>query len=560
MEVLNMTDITNNPKNIVLCADGTGNKGGYTPSSNVYKIYNAVKINKDDKNGKDYKPQIRFYDNGVGTEKNKYLRGLAGAFGLGFGANVRDLYEYLAKNYDPGNEDDNKNNRSPDQVYLFGFSRGAATVRAFAGFIDTCGLIDGRSLEKHELKTCVKEAFKEYKRLRSKKLQANQTTFLLEQKEFINKYKSHGIIPIKFVGVWDTVSSLGFPQKWDKTGLGIFVLNLMCMGIDRITDWLLPHNFYNYNLTSKVENAYQALAIDDARTSFWPKVWIEKGYPGHVEQVWFAGMHSNVGGGYSRTGMATVTLEWMMKKAKAQDLVFNADAIRNAHENADVHGRMYNSREGLAIYYRYHPREIEKVCNDRRNEYKLDDKIKIHESVIDRMRRKTANYAPGLLPIDFEVVDNEGKVKEKTCETDREDREKLKRKIKWWILLRKWLYGIFLESTLAIVFFVWWWRNTPLDYLKIQCVSDCAEKFTETASSTGQCMEFVADVLTYILPDFANGAITKAVLQNPWYFWGAVLLIICYGLLRWYLKSKTDNYCEKMRKKVLASLVSGQKD
>ena len=139
-------------KNIILCADGTGNKGGYTPSSNVYRIYNAININDN--------PQIRFYDNGVGTEKNKYYRGLAGAFGLGFKSNVIDLYVYLSKNYKPG-----------DQVYLFGFSRGAATVRAFTGFIATCGLIDGRNLDKYELKNRVNDAFDAYKRLRRKSLQ-----------------------------------------------------------------------------------------------------------------------------------------------------------------------------------------------------------------------------------------------------------------------------------------------------------------------------------------------------------------------------------------------------
>jgi hypothetical protein len=528
-------------KNIVLCADGTGNKGGYTPSSNVYRIYNAININDN--------PQIRFYDNGVGTEKNKYYRGLAGAFGLGFKSNVIDLYVYLSKNYKPG-----------DQVYLFGFSRGAATVRAFTGFIATCGLIDGTNLDKYELKNRVNDAFDAYKRLRRKSLQTDKKKFLAEQKKFIDNYKSHGIIPIKFIGVWDTVSSLGFPQKWDKTGVGIFVLNLLCMGIDRITDWVLPHNFYNYNITSNVENAYQALAIDDARTSFWPKVWIEKGYSGNVEQVWFAGMHSNVGGGYSRTGMATVTLEWMMKKAKAQDLVFNEDALRNVHDNADVHGRMYNSREGLAIYYRYHPREIEKVCKDRLKQYKLNDKIKIHESVIDRMSRKTANYAPGLLPFDFEVVDNEGKVKEKTSETGRKDRETLKRKIKWWILLRKWLYGILLETTLAAVFFVWWWRNTPLDYLKPQFLPRNDKISHESISSLERCMEYVADGLTYVLPDFCNGAITKAVIQNPCYFWGTVLVFISYWLLRIFLKGKTDKACEEMRKNVLSSLQPPLKD
>ena len=111
-------------KNIILCADGTGNKGGYTPDSNVYKIYNGIDIHDDGNK------QIIFYDNGVGTAKNKYWRAASGAFGFGFGHNVRDLYEFLVKNYDPD-----------DRVYLFGFSRGAATVRAFSGFVAACGLI-----------------------------------------------------------------------------------------------------------------------------------------------------------------------------------------------------------------------------------------------------------------------------------------------------------------------------------------------------------------------------------------------------------------------------------
>ena len=112
-------------KNIVLCSDGTGNKGGDGTGTNVYKLYHAVKL--DDPNAL----QITYYDNGVGTQKNKYVSGLTGAFGLGFKANVIDLYEFLARNYQPG-----------DSVYMFGFSRGAATVRACAGMIQACGLLD----------------------------------------------------------------------------------------------------------------------------------------------------------------------------------------------------------------------------------------------------------------------------------------------------------------------------------------------------------------------------------------------------------------------------------
>jgi uncharacterized protein (DUF2235 family) len=106
-------------KNIILCADGTGNRGGETPDTNVYRMYHAVDLHKPERG----QTQITFYDNGVGTSTNKYIRAVSGALGFDFGQNVRDLYEFLARNYNAG-----------DIVYLFGFSRGAATVRAFGGY------------------------------------------------------------------------------------------------------------------------------------------------------------------------------------------------------------------------------------------------------------------------------------------------------------------------------------------------------------------------------------------------------------------------------------------
>jgi hypothetical protein len=550
-------------KNIVLCADGTGSKGGYGSDSNVYKIYNAIDIHNK-KN-----PQITFYDNGVGTAKNKLMRVLAGAFGFGFRCDVLDLYEYLAKNY-----------KSGDQVYLFGFSHGAATLRAFAGFIATCGLVNGKELDKHELKCRVKEAFQAYIRLRKRHLRVGERGFVSERDKFLTQNfekKSHGIIPIKFIGLWDTVPFMVFPHKWDITGIFMFPLNMYFMVLDRATDLVFPHNFYNYTLTGNVQYAYQALAIDEERASFWPKVWIErKDHTGCVEQVWFAGMHSNVGGGQCqqtgmlkiaierimsavtaivgieshRPGLANIALEWMMDKSKKHGLVFKDGTLKKVHDDANVHDRIYNSRDGLGIIYRYHPREIERICKGS-----LKDTIKIHESVIERMRRNTADYSPGLLPINFEIVDNEGVAKEVTSETNNKDREMLQRKIKWWIFLRKWLYGLFFESTLAIVFLIWWWKDTQLDYLKPQCVSDCARKSTE---SPEQLTEYIAEGLTYILPDFCNGAITKAVIQCPWYFLVTILLF-CFSLqLRTFFKVRTDRLCEELRKNVLASLVPVQ--
>ena len=111
-------------KNIVLCSDGTGNKGGTGSDTNVFKIYKAIRIN-DDK-----KKQVTFYDNGVGTSKLTVARALGGGLGMGFRHNVRDLYEFLGRHY-----------QKEDDIYVFEFSRGAATVRAFAGMLEHCGLV-----------------------------------------------------------------------------------------------------------------------------------------------------------------------------------------------------------------------------------------------------------------------------------------------------------------------------------------------------------------------------------------------------------------------------------
>lgn len=541
-------------KNIILFADGTGNKGGYTPDSNVYKTYNAIKLHGSPKK------QITFYDDGIGTQKNKYLRGLSGALGFGFRTNVRDLYEFLARNYEDG-----------DQVYLMGFSRGAATIRAFAGFIATCGLVkgkgpDGERLDRKILQKRVKKAFNAYiklqeTKLQKTKLQTDENKFLAEQKKFIAKRdeyvkkqkdegKSHGIIPIKFLGVWDTVSSLGFPQKWDITSGGMLVLNALFMSLDRLSEWwIFRHRFYNYELTDKVEYACQALAIDDERTSFWPMVWNKMRHSKTVEQVWFAGMHSNVGGGYRRPGMANVALEWMMTKSREQGLVFEDDALKNAHDNANVNGRIYNSREGLAIYYRYHPRNIEKLHKDKlkiQEKTKIQEKIKIHESVIDRMERRTSNYAPENLPLNFDVVDTSGAVKKTTSKIKEKERKASIWRISWWVWFRKCLYGLFLESTLAIAFFVWYWKDTP------------------SQSGDGQVgifawllerlMSLIAFIMNCLLPDFFSGLITVAVVQHPVYFWGVVLVFAIYGVLRRFFRLQTVEASERLRGQILESL------
>lgn len=364
-------------KNIILCADGTGNKGGYTPDSNVYKLYNGVDIHHSGTE------QITFYDNGVGTSKNKIKKAVTGALGIGFAGNVRDLYEYLSLNYEPG-----------DKVYVFGFSRGAATIRALLGFISECGLVNGKYISNERLKRYTKDAFNAYKQ------NVNKPHIAQAFREHEN---SHGIIDIHFVGVWDTVSALGLPENTDKVGFISGILSKVFEYTDKLLNIVWPHHFYHYHLTNNIKYAYQALALDDARTSFWPKVWNEKGRnKDSVEQVWFAGMHSNVGGGYERQGLANVALHWMLVRAENKGLKFKPDFIERAHQDSNVTGRLYNSRDGIAILYRYHPREIENLCRD-----KLNAPVKIHETVFHRMQARTADYAPTHLPDEFDVVYSE---------------------------------------------------------------------------------------------------------------------------------------------------------
>ncbi|MFK5912853.1 MAG: DUF2235 domain-containing protein [Woeseiaceae bacterium] len=420
-------------KNIILFADGTGNKGGYTPDSNVYKMYNAIEIHDTDV------PQYTFYDNGVGTSTNKYLRAIGGAVGAGIKNNIIDLYAFLALNYVSG-----------DKVYLFGFSRGAATIRALCGFIDTVGLVKGASLKDDVLRKYTKQAFTAYE---------NHETYTLIANNFHRHKNSHGKIPIHFVGVWDTVSALGFPKRTDKMGVGLNILTYLFDKFETVSDWFWPHNFYKYDLNENIHNAYQALSIDDERTAFWPHVWNERKCKGTVEQVWFSGMHSNVGGGYERQGMANVTLYWMMLRAIEHGMTLKPGVLNAAHENSNIHGRLYNSRDGLAVYYRYHPRNIKQLC-----EGKLKGDIKIHSSVFERLRKKTANYTPFMLPNKFEIVSSKINTTVKAFDFNGDkDWNKKRSIIDKGVNSRKKLYGRLVDLTLlvAIYFGCLWYEDKP---------------------------------------------------------------------------------------------------
>ena len=517
-------------KNIILCADGTGNKGGYTPDSNVYKIYNAVEIHESAHR------QMRFYDNGVGTATQSYWKALSGAFGFGFGENVCDLYTYLARHYVEG-----------DKIFLFGFSRGAATVRALSGFIAACGLVKGQELDDDDLKCRVAEAFKSYQNAAKHppQTQASDT--------------SHGVIPIAFIGVWDTVSALGWPQDWKVKGVGVFLFNAFFKSLDALAERIprTQHRFYNYELTPNVKAAYQALAIDDERRTFQPMVWDERrgGADAEIEQVWFAGVHSNVGGGYERAGLAGVTLDWMMTRASRRGLKFEAQAHQNVIHNADVHGQLYNSRSGLSIYYRYYPRDITGLCQDATGKTKLRSTLRMHRSVLERMQRRTANYAPGYFPHTFNAVDTpiDSPGQPITATANAETWNALSDDVKAWVSRRQILYTILIEFTIFFVLFsgiVWIWEPWP----------EKAQAVGATALSLDWWTHHLADALDYVLPKYFEGLIDIIVRRYSIIF----IVIAALGIGLWRLRMRfqhnTIKACEAIRKEILAAWSGRQAD
>jgi len=386
----------NHQKNIVICSDGTGNSDVKGRGSNVFKLYEAVDIQGHKTDGNKIR-QIAFYDDGVGTSDDPFKKLLGAAFGYGFSKNVQELYRELVRVYKLG-----------DQIYLFGFSRGAYTVRTLAGFIQYCGILDrnhfstnsdleeaiekcwydfkGNTFEKRTIRQAVSKEAGNAERIEAKRKEdgerRNKALVLINE-----DLAPNGEIPIEFIGVWDTVAAVGSPFRG-------------------LTEWL-PIWFKDLTLGYTVLKACHALSIDDERLTFLPELWNEFPEPNdelndpRVEQVWFAGVHSNVGGGYPKHGMSMDTLDWMMTKANIHGLRFNQEAMDYVNTARDVHGELYDSRAGFGKYYRWQPRDIFKLCKESNI-----GKPKIHVSVFERLAQGTDGYAPGNIPFNCEIVNH----------------------------------------------------------------------------------------------------------------------------------------------------------
>ena len=371
-------------KNIVICSDGTGNRGGKTRGTNVWRIFNAVDRHSAVDSDNNPIKQITHYDDGVGTDDLFWLRLLGGAFGWGLSRNIRSAYAFLAMNYEPG-----------DRIFLFGFSRGAYTVRSLAGMINRCGLIKREAVINagRRRRRILKRILNAYRSVDAEKAKCVREALKIDDLCFHSDP-----IPIHFLGVWDTVDAVGMP--FDE----IKVIDTISLRVCKRRLW----GFHDRKLGPHVHHAYQALALDDERKTFHPLIWehpntcpdsktdcAENGPKKPIiEQVWFAGVHSNVGGGYPKDSLSFVSLDWMMGKAEECGLRFVNGVRKEYQRDADVHGRLYDSRTGLRAFYRYAPRNPYELY-ERTNDEKFLPAI--HGSVFERIQRGTDYYAPKVI-------------------------------------------------------------------------------------------------------------------------------------------------------------------
>ncbi|HEV7429448.1 MAG TPA: DUF2235 domain-containing protein [Thermoanaerobaculia bacterium] len=310
---------TRAPRRILLCLDGTWNgtfdeskrRDGHT----VLKPTNTLKLARAavpfDAKGVE---QIAYYATGVGSlsvypgTANAILhqvdRILGGAFGAGFESNVEEALHFLTLNYKPG-----------DEVFVFGFSRGAGTARAVTRFLEW-----NHGVPKKSDAYYLPLLFREYLRVQGGEDHGEYENAIKEINEQRDAEKPHGKPPlepfvpvtIKYLGVWDTVMALG--SRLNATGA--------------VTS---AHNrafFAGDTPSSCVKRARQALAIDERRFDFRPEVWVRALEGQRVEQRWFAGVHSNVGGGYVHDGLANVAFHWILDGAEAEGLEIDPAFIK----------------------------------------------------------------------------------------------------------------------------------------------------------------------------------------------------------------------------------------
>jgi Uncharacterized alpha/beta hydrolase domain (DUF2235) len=446
-------------KNIILLSDGTGNSSSSLFKTNVWRLFQILDLSNPQR-------QIAFYDDGVGTSSFKLFAILGGVFGFGLKRNVIAIYSFCCRNYASG-----------DRIYCFGFSRGAFTIRVVAGMIASQGLVPYNDNEA-DLARFAADAYRAYRRrfvggilkylgylridlrgirdvvIRCWRALRGQT---------VRAPAMSDVESIHFVGIWDTVDAYGGP------------IQEMTRAIDY---WIWPLSMPDHFMSAKILRACHALALEDERDAFSPVIWDERYVrakaivPGsskpnwlfdidydprsaaakaaerapqarsalppidqqRISQVWFTGVHADVGGGYPQNGLSFVALDWMMDRAAAYGLQYlNAQRQLLINPQIDPNDKLNDSRKGLASYYRYKPRNLADIYSEPSYKPSIrDDACRmwrllrkqpdpqaeiladlhpsvsqnvlppplptIYDSVFERINRGTDRYAPIVIP------------------------------------------------------------------------------------------------------------------------------------------------------------------
>ena len=347
--------MNNKNKKIIICCDGTWNspnqeKDNRPVPTNVVKLVRAIKpISADGIN------QIVFYDQGVGTSGGPVARMIGGATGLGISQNILECYRFLANNY-----------RQGDEIYCFGFSRGAFTARSFAGLVASFGLLSKNDIDQLPIV---------YKL--SRMHPDNRPEHKLFQE--VEQLTTHSGKPrFKFIGVWDTVGALGAPTPM----LGWISRKL----------WV---GFHNTRL-SNTDYAYHALAIDERRKPFKPSVWSAAEDCKEMKQVWFSGAHSNIGGGYPEAGLCDLAFNWMVKMStqKGLELDFDQDYLKDKQKvDANYQGSLVDSYSLMYKIMGPYRRPIGQLYDDP-DDKKAGVNEMMHQSVAERHAENLLTYNP----------------------------------------------------------------------------------------------------------------------------------------------------------------------
>jgi uncharacterized protein (DUF2235 family) len=403
-------------KNIVILFDGTSNEIS-ADRTNILRLFGVLRRSDC---------QIVYYDPGVGTfgaanawsnayRKTVEVWGLATGWGLD--QNVKDAYRFIVENYHHRPRGDATG--ESDRIYIFGFSRGAYSARVLAGFIHALGLMSKVHLN------LVDYAYRTYKGIPQSEQQASAPGLAAAHQDAPSAFNTMRLYertlktwrpPIKLLGLFDTVSS-------------VIVSGKLLPQIET-----LPFTRHN----PSVECIRQALAIDERRTMFNPLPWETGEYWGspfkppapsmqNVKEVWFAGVHGDVGGGYPENQSAAVKipLAWMIAETRPFGLEYDKKTVdeivlgenpEKSYVRLDSLGEPHDSMNLAWRVLEYLPRRVPETSWRRRGKTKgvylpmadrrfIPEGATIHQSVLDREYRKTSNspYVPPNLPTTFQT-------------------------------------------------------------------------------------------------------------------------------------------------------------